>query len=419
MGIFAGSGNISAVPAAETGPNFVKLVNSERHLRYPAAGGRHELAEGIGEPTTPAEICRLRTVARPEAIVCFANNEIATHNFAAGLSYRACRRSDAVCPYRKALPASLAAGLPRLTGADCRQVIIGRLDHPMPMRFQQTRPAASGGCGRRAHILRCLLLAVFVAGIASVQARPQSQAAPGCELAPIGTGKVRRILDGRTIQLEIGQQVRLAAIEVPSLPLPRDVEPQARAALAAKAALESLVAGRTVTLKKHGPDADRYGRVVAHVFVEGKERSVQHHLLAEGHARVAAEVGSLACARELLAAESAARAARLGLWSDPHYAVQRAEDPTRLLTERGRFVVVEGKVLSVRESRGVIFINFGRRWSEDFTVTVLKRNESIFNSAGLALKQLSRREIRVRGVIEQRGGPWIEVTRPEQIELVE
>ncbi len=76
-------------------------------------------------------------------------------------------------------------------------------------------------------------------------------------------------------------------------------------------------------------------------------------------------------------------------------------------------------MLSVRESRGVIFINFGRRWSEDFTVTVLKRNESIFNSAGLALKQLSRREIRVRGVIEQRGGPWIEVTRPEQIQVVE
>ncbi|HWP27306.1 MAG TPA: thermonuclease family protein [Xanthobacteraceae bacterium] len=240
-----------------------------------------------------------------------------------------------------------------------------------------------------------------------------------CELELIGTGKVRRILDGRTIQLEIGQQLRLAAIEVPSLPLPRDTGPQARAALAAKAALESLVAGRTVMLKKHGPDADRYGRVVAHVFVEGQERSVQHHLLAEGHARVAAEVGTLACARELLAAESAARAARLGLWSDPYYAVRRAEDPARLVAERGRFAVVEGRALSVRESRGTIFVNFGRRWSEDFTVTILKRHERVFSAAGLELKKLAGREIRVRGVIEQRGGPWIEVTRPEQIQLVE
>lgn len=289
----------------------------------------------------------------------------------------------------------------------------------MSLGAVQTRSAGCLRAVRRRCIYFHLLVAALAGGIASPAVRSEPQSASDCSLEFIGTGKVRRILDGRTIQLEIGQQVRLAAIEAPSLSLPREAGPEARAALAAKAALETLVADRTVTLKKHGPDADRYGRVVAHVFVEGKPRSVQHHLLTEGHARVAAEVGSLACARELLAAESAARAARLGLWSDPHYAVQRAEDPTRLLTERGRFVVVEGKVLSVRESRGVIFINFGRRWSEDFTVTVLKRNESIFNSAGLALKQLSRREIRVRGVIEQRGGPWIEVTRPEQIELVE
>jgi endonuclease YncB( thermonuclease family) len=286
------------------------------------------------------------------------------------------------------------------------------------MRFEQTRPADSGG-GRPTRVCHRLLVAALAVGIASVPARPQPQPLAGCELEFIGTGKVRRILDGRTIQLEIGQQVRLAAIEVPSLPLPRDAGPQARAALAAKTALESLVAGRTVTLKKHGPDADRYGRVVAHIFIEGQERSVQHHLLAEGYARVAADVGTLACARELLAVESAARAARLGLWSDPYYAVRRAEDPAGLLAERGRFAVVEGKVLSVRESRGTIFVNFGRRWSEDFTVTILKRHERVFSSAGLELKKLAGREIRVRGVIEQRGGPWIEVTRPEQIQLVE
>lgn len=291
------------------------------------------------------------------------------------------------------------------------------------MRFQQVRPTGLKGYSQRARICCCPLLAAFVVAafvvLSAAAARAQLQPAPGCELEHIGTGKVRRVLDGRTIQLEVGQQVRLAAIEVPTLPLPRHSGPEAQAALAAKAALDSLVAGRTVILKKHGPDADRYGRVVAHVFVEGKQRSVQHHLLAEGHARVAAEVGTLACARELQASEAAGRAAGLGLWNDPYYAVRRAEDSARLLTDRGRFTVVEGKVLSVRENRGTIFVNFGRRWSEDFTVTILKRNESIFNAAGLTLKKLSGREIRVRGVVEQRGGPWIEVARPEQIQLVE
>ena len=76
-------------------------------------------------------------------------------------------------------------------------------------------------------------------------------------------------------------------------------------------------------------------------------------------------------------------------------------------------------MLSVRESGGTIYVNFGRRWSEDFTVTIAKRNERAFTAAGLEPKSLAGRRIRVRGWIEERGGPWIEATRPEQIEVAE
>ena len=118
-------------------------------------------------------------------------------------------------------------------------------------------------------------------------------------------------------------------------------------------------------------------------------------------------------------AEKAARAAGLGLWADPYYVMRKAEDPAGILAVRGRFAVVEGKVLSVRESGGTIYVNFGRRWSEDFTVTVLKRNERTFTAAGLPLKKLAGQRVRVRGTIEERGGPWIEAARPEQIEIAE
>ena len=63
-------------------------------------------------------------------------------------------------------------------------------------------------------------------------------------------------------------------------------------------------------------------------------------------------------------------------------------------------------------------MNFGRRWSEDFTATLLKRNERAFAAAGLNLKTLSGRTVRLRGVVEERGGPWLELTRPEQIEVI-
>ena len=121
--------------------------------------------------------------------------------------------------------------------------------------------------------------------------------------------------------------------------------------------------------------------------------------------------------------ENAARAAKLGLWADSHYDVLDAETPTDVLARQGRFALVEGKVVSVRESGATIYVNFGRRWSEDFTVTVLKRNERNFTAAGLDLKGLAGRRIRVRGFIEARGGtgrsPWIEADYPEQIETAD
>src|SRR5262249_42753792 len=133
-----------------------------------------------------------------------------------------------------------------------------------------------------------------------------------CQAETLGTGTARRVIDGRTFHLDDGQHVRLAAIEVPALPLPRESGPQASAGLAAKAALEALLAGRAVTLKKLGPTADRYGRIVALITVEGQQRSVQQELLAKGHARVAAEVGTPACAALLFDAERSARAGSLG-----------------------------------------------------------------------------------------------------------
>ena len=80
---------------------------------------------------------------------------------------------------------------------------------------------------------------------------------------------------------------------------------------------------------------------------------------------------------------------------------------------------MEGKALSVRESGATIYVNFGRRWTRDFTVTILRRLQCAFATAGVKPKRLEGRHIRVRGWIEQRGGPWIEATRPGQIELID
>jgi endonuclease YncB( thermonuclease family) len=243
---------------------------------------------------------------------------------------------------------------------------------------------------------------------ASEAVRPAVQ----CRLTTSASGIAERIVDARTFVLDDGREVRLAAIETPAT---------GAATTQAKTGLETLLAGKAVVLKGLGADRDRYGRLVAQVFLveNGGERWVQAELLAAGHARLAARVGDRACAAALVAHEHAARRALLGLWSDPFYGLRRAEDPATVAAERGRFAIVEGDVLSVRESGGTIYVNFGRRWSEDFTVTIAKRNERAFAAAGLEPKALTGRRVRVRGWIEERGGPWVEATRPEQIEVME
>ena len=134
---------------------------------------------------------------------------------------------------------------------------------------------------------------------------------------------------------------------------------------------------------------------------------------------MSANVGDKACTDALLSAERAARVVRRGLWADPNFAPLSAENLTRLQAERGRFALVEGKALSVRESGATIYVNFGRRWTKDITVIILRRLQRAFTAAGIEPKKLEGRRIRVRDWLEQRGGPIIAAETPEQIEFAD
>lgn len=225
-----------------------------------------------------------------------------------------------------------------------------------------------------------------------------------CKLTTIGTANVAAVRDGRTLMLDDGRELRLAAIEATD---------------DSRTALQMLVGGRPLRLERLAAESDRYGRLVAFAFAGDGGQSMQEAMLADGQARVSARIGDKACAEGLLTIERAARTARRGLWADPNFAPLPAENIVRLQAERGHFALVEGKVLSVRESGATIYVNFGRRWTRDFTVTILKRQQRTFAAAGVEPKQLEGRHIRVRGWIEQRGGPIIVAEAPEQIEVIE
>jgi endonuclease YncB( thermonuclease family) len=230
--------------------------------------------------------------------------------------------------------------------------------------------------------------------------------ATGCAFEPQGEGRVAAVLDARSFRLEDGREVRLAGIEPVAAGKSRDTS-----------ALSAILAGREVTLS--GPDdtPDRYGRQSAFVFLATSETPVQVQLLAQGAALASATVIDKGCVSVLAAAEAVGRQAKLGAWGDPT-AIKNAESPGDILAGIGRFMVVEGKVLSVRQAGATTYLNFGRNWSRDFAVTISRRTLPLFETAGVALKSLENKRIRVRGWVEARGGPRIEVLRVEQIELL-
>jgi endonuclease YncB( thermonuclease family) len=230
--------------------------------------------------------------------------------------------------------------------------------------------------------------------------------AAGCAFESQGEGRVAAVIDARTFRLEDGREVRLAGIEPASLEKPKGA-----------AALSAILIGREVILRAEDDAPDRYGRQTAFVYLASSESPVQALLLSRGEALVSAVVTDKECAAVLTSAEATGRQARQGTWAD-RAAIKNAESPGDILAEIGRFTVVEGKVLSVRQAGATTYLNFGRNWTRDFAVTIPNRTLAAFEAGGILVKSLENHRIRVRGWVEARGGPRIEALRVGQMEVV-
>jgi hypothetical protein len=228
-----------------------------------------------------------------------------------------------------------------------------------------------------------------------------------CNPHDLGSGRIAAVQDSHTLALADGRKIRLAGIE------------WAVPAAEARQILSDQLLNRTVALgAPERAEPDRYGRIYAFPSVSGSETPIQYGWLAQGIAVVTSRAIDETCRKALLEAERPARAQGLGAFAKGGSAAHKSVDYGQILAQTGRFAVVEGKVLSVREAGNTIYVNFGRRWSEDFTVTIAKRLQPAFISAGVTPKSLSGQVVRVRGIVEERGGPWIEATSAAQFEIV-
>lgn len=221
--------------------------------------------------------------------------------------------------------------------------------------------------------------------------------------------------DGVTFRLTDGREVRLAGVIAAS-----ELDGDPDAAKRAAGALDRLVAGKQVLIYTGANAADRYERIVAQVaLAQGEGAWVQGLLVADGMLRGGPEAGEPACSQALIAEERRARAAKAGLWTEPRFSVQAALDLGSLNAAIGRFAVVEGWVTRVAEKSTRTYIDFGRRYSEDFTIIVPREARAEFRAAGIDLKALRGKRVRGRGVLFSAGGPAIEIRKPAAIEILQ
>lgn len=213
--------------------------------------------------------------------------------------------------------------------------------------------------------------------------------------APVGldSATVQRVVDGDTLRLSDGRNVRMIGLNTPELGKQgRSDEPFA---VAARKRLEALVAesdGR-VGLRLGAQSKDHYGRTLAHVF-SARGENLEAQMLADGlgfQVAVAPNVDLVDCQQ---AAERRARQAGLGLWK--RSPVLKAEQ-----IERSGFALVSGRVSKVQRNRGGIWIEL----QDKLVLRVAPNLLESFDSA--ALQALKGKRIEARGWVvdrSRRGG---------------
>jgi Staphylococcal nuclease homologue len=260
-----------------------------------------------------------------------------------------------------------------------------------------------------------------VAALAASDPVLPSLPAAQCMLETAKSLSVLGIRDSENVILEGGQELSLG-VHTADLDDSRT-----------KQALENLLKDRTITIYRAHPGArtyqDRYGRIRGHAVVRTSTTNIwlQGYLVSRGLAQVAIEGAAGICASRLLEIEEEARQNQRGYWSSGVFQVFDADETAAISAQLGRFAIVEGRIRRISKSGDRIYLNMGKSWRDDFTVRVpawlanvnlesgaltFRRTAAVVSPA--SLKSGSR--IRVRGWIEQRGGPLIEIHRPEQIE---
>lgn len=217
--------------------------------------------------------------------------------------------------------------------------------------------------------------------------------------------RVAGISPAGDLLMEGGTTLRLADVRPPEA---------GAAASRARAWLASLTGEPVEVTRIDAPD--RWGRVAARLVLPGAAPvDAAELLVGEGLAIVDAGTRGALCRPGLLAIEAASRAARTGLWRET--ATLAADDLGGLAARTGTFAIVEGRIVSVGVRRERTYLNFGRDFARDFSVTLPRSSWASLVARGVTETTLRGRRVRARGMLEMRRAPGMEMVAGDMLEV--
>ena len=104
-----------------------------------------------------------------------------------------------------------------------------------------------------------------------------------------------------------------------------------------------------------------------------------------------------------------------GLWANAAYAVRSALRTRELMRRRNSYEIVAGTAAKVAVTKARTYINFGADWRSDFTAGIEARVLRANPEWAKTLAALEGKRIEVRGWIQYRNGPYIDIEDPSQI----
>jgi endonuclease YncB( thermonuclease family) len=259
-------------------------------------------------------------------------------------------------------------------------------------------------------------LALFMTLLCDTAARAAAALGTNCPSAGTQSAKVAKVDANLDLALQDGRSLHLAGLDPPQ---PTEHAPDFP--LRARDALAALVSNG-ISFVPLASRPDRWGRIPAFVFVPAgagePAEAVADFLLAQGFARFMPMPEAHACRIAFLAAEEKARHAKLGLWDDPYYAIIEATNRAAFAAKAATNIIVEGRLVEVTSTSFRSTLQFAARHERAFSVTILQRNVAIFERSGLDFRALIGSTLRVRGFLDLRFGPQIEISSADNIELI-